>query len=113
MDDMISRRAALDALRKMQTYKLFVGDDMTLVDQAAAMTELMMLPPALPEVLAHGAVKCRDCKHSAMIYSTNMVPVVGGFRAEWIDPIFCQCDKLSGIEIRWDDFCSHAERRSE
>ena len=49
MDDMISRRAALDALRKMQTYKLFSGDDMLLIDQAGAQTELMLLPPAQPK----------------------------------------------------------------
>ena len=44
--DCIDRRAALDALRKMQTYKLFSGDDMLLIDQAGAMTELMLLPSA-------------------------------------------------------------------
>ena len=49
MDDLISRQAAIDALRKMQTYKLFSGDDMLLIDQAGAQTELMLLPPAQPE----------------------------------------------------------------
>lgn len=46
MSDNISRQMATDALRKMQTYKLFSGDDMLLIDQAGAMTELMLLPPA-------------------------------------------------------------------
>lgn len=49
--DCISRQAATDALRKMQTYKMFSGDDMLLIDQAGAMTELMLLPPAEPERL--------------------------------------------------------------
>ena len=49
MNDLISRQAAIDALRKMQTYKLFSGDDMLLIDQAGAQTELMLLPPAQPE----------------------------------------------------------------
>ena len=49
--DCISRQEATDALRKMQTYKLFSGDDMLLIDQAGAMTELMMLPSAQPEPL--------------------------------------------------------------
>jgi len=49
MDNLISRRQATDTLRKMQTYKLFSGDDMLLIDQAGAMTELMMLPPAEPK----------------------------------------------------------------
>lgn len=47
--DTISRCEAIDALRKMQTYKLFSGDDMLLIDQAEAMTELMLLPSAEPK----------------------------------------------------------------
>ena len=46
--DLISRAAATDALRKMQTYKLFSGDDMLLIDQAGAQTELMLLPSRTP-----------------------------------------------------------------
>lgn len=49
MSDFISRQAAIDALRKMQTYKMYAGDDMLLIDQAGAMTELMLLPPAEPK----------------------------------------------------------------
>lgn len=48
MDDLISRQAAIDEIRTMQTYKLFAGDDMLLVDQAEAMTNLMMMPTAEP-----------------------------------------------------------------
>lgn len=47
--DCISRTQAVDVLEKMQTYKLFAGDDMLLIDQAEAQTELMMLPSAEPE----------------------------------------------------------------
>ena len=46
MQDLISRQAAIEALRSMQTYKLFEGHDLLLIDQAAAMTEMMLLPPA-------------------------------------------------------------------
>ena len=49
MDDLISRQAALEKVRAMQTYKLFMGDDMILVDKAEVQTELMMLPSAQPE----------------------------------------------------------------
>ena len=49
MDDLISRQAALEKVRAMQTYKLFMGDDMILVDKAEVQTELMMLPPAQPK----------------------------------------------------------------
>ena len=48
MDDLINRQAALETIRTMQTYKLFAGDDMLLIDQAKAQTELMMLPSAKP-----------------------------------------------------------------
>ena len=47
--DCISRQAALEKIRKMQTYKMFAGDDLLLIDQAEAQTELMMLPSAQPE----------------------------------------------------------------
>lgn len=49
MNDVISRQAAIDALRAMQTYKLLEGDDMLLIDQAGAMTEMMLLPSAQPK----------------------------------------------------------------
>lgn len=58
--DCISRQAATDALRKMQTYKLFSGDDMLLIDQAGAMAELMMLPSAQPETAKRIVGKSRD-----------------------------------------------------
>ena len=48
MDDLISRQAAIDEIRTMQTYKLFAGDDMLLVDQAEAMTNLMLMRTAEP-----------------------------------------------------------------
>ena len=62
----ISRQQAIDALRKMQTYKLFSGDDMLLIDQAGAMTELMLLPPAEPKrgrwiLDRSGAYCCSEC----------------------------------------------------
>ena len=49
MDDLISRQAAIELLRNMQTYKFFEGSDQLLVDQSAVMTELMLLPATQPE----------------------------------------------------------------
>ena len=37
--DIISRQAAIDVIRAMQTYKLFAGDDLILVDQRGARDE--------------------------------------------------------------------------
>lgn len=44
--DCISRQDAIDAVRRLQTYKLSEGDNMLLVDKAEVQTELMMLPSA-------------------------------------------------------------------
>jgi hypothetical protein len=121
MNDQISRQEAIESIRKIKPWKkvaLWDAEaekvrDFYFIDKEKAQTELMMLPSAQSEVLAHGVVKCRECKYSAMIYSTNMTPVVGGFEVEGICHIFCQCDKFGGIEMRWDDFCSRAERRTD
>ena len=48
--DCISRRESLEKTRTMQTYKLFSGDDMILVDKAQVQTELMMLPSVQPDL---------------------------------------------------------------
>jgi hypothetical protein len=93
MSNLIDRQAAMDALRKMQTYKLFSGDDMLLIDQAGAQTELMLLPPIQPDI-----VRCKDCKY-----------------AEYIDDVqtlWCtECGQ--GRTVAPNDFCSYAERRKD
>ena len=70
MDKLISQQAAIEALRAMQTYKLFSGDDMILVNKAEVQTELMMLPSAQPERIKghwiaitswNNAYKCSVC----------------------------------------------------
>ena len=73
--DCISRQRSVDTLRKMQTYKLFAGDDMLLINQAEAQTELMMLPPAQPErKTGHwikdrsGAYCCSECMEPCASY---------------------------------------------
>jgi hypothetical protein len=49
MGKLIDADAALEAIRTLQTYKLFAGDDMVLIDKAQVQTELMGLPSAQPE----------------------------------------------------------------
>ena len=67
---LIEADAALEAIRTMQTYKLFSGDDMILIDKAQVQTELMMLPSAQPErktgrwiemSSANHTYKCSEC----------------------------------------------------
>ena len=89
--DCISRQSAIDALRKMQTYKLFSGDDMLLIDQAGAQTELMLLPPIHPVI-----VRCKDCKHR----------YVDG------DNIRYNACELNHNKVQSDEwFCADAEKR--
>lgn len=59
--DCISRQAAIDAVRRLQTYKLSEGDDMLLVDKAEVQTKLMMLPPAQRESAKDTNVPINDC----------------------------------------------------
>ena len=54
--DLISRQAAIDILRQMPLVE--VMHDVMLIDKAEAMTELMLLPPAPPEI-----IYCKDCGH--------------------------------------------------
>lgn len=94
MDDTVSRQEATDALRKMQTYKMFEGDDVLLIDQAGAMTELMLLPPAEPQI-----IRCKDCKH----------------RDKYGCCKYWKGLAMADIPIATDDndFCSHAKRKND
>ena len=48
MDDLISRQAAIEAVRNMWGIVSPISDDILLIDKAQAETELMMLPTAEP-----------------------------------------------------------------
>ena len=93
--DLISRAEAIDALRKMQTYKLFSGDDMLLIDQAGAMTELMLLPSAQPEI-----IRCKDCKNWDTTWTNDF------------SPNYHYCPMVDGVR-KEDWFCADAERRTD
>ena len=95
MQDLISRQAAIDALRAMQTYKLFAGDDMLLIDQAGAMTELMLLPSAQPEI-----IRCKDCKNWDTTWTNDF------------SPNYHYCPMVDGVR-KEDWFCADAERRTD
>lgn len=48
MDDLISRRMAMDEIRKQQTYKMFEGEDTIYFDANDVGSVLTSLPPAQP-----------------------------------------------------------------
>lgn len=56
MDDLISRQAALDAIRNIT--EVYINNLPTLIDKASVQTELMMLPSEHPELDEW----CDDCK---------------------------------------------------
>lgn len=47
MDDLISRQAAIEAIRHIE--EVYINNLPTMIDKASAQTELMMLPSAQPE----------------------------------------------------------------
>ena len=85
MDDLISRKQAIDMCRKPR---------MRNADCSDFEMEIMMLPSAQPEI-----VRCKDCKHYQ--YADNRAFGFPVRRCEW-----------TGFEdVDEDDFCSRAERR--
>ena len=89
---LIDADAALEAIRTMQTYKLFSGDDMILVDKAQVQTELMMLPSAQPErktgrwvpvTNGRGGHQCDRCGCYAPSYQSG---------TEWLSNFCPECN---------------------
>ena len=106
MNDTISRQAALDVIRAMQTYKLHEGDDMLLVDKAEAQTELMTLPSVQPEL-----IRCKDCKHRPIATRADE-GVLWGFSVEFPDercPLQCE-DGWYNHYPKDVFYCANAER---
>ena len=87
MSDLIDRQAAIDAVQK---YKREHGYDYyyCACDIERDLTEL---PSAQPEI-----IRCRDCKHYDPYDSGKA---------------FCCLEGIDGCYP--DDFCSHAERRTD
>ena len=83
MDDLISRQAALEAIRTLQTYKLFSGDDMILIDKAQVQTELMMLPSAQPEHMHTVMLKIAEKYEKAMNTSCILNPMAWALYQTW------------------------------
>lgn len=67
MSDLIERQAAIEAIRMLQSYKLYEGDEMLLVDKAEVQTELMMLPSAQTDQVSRD---CNGCKYQGW-YDTD------------------------------------------
>ena len=92
VNDLIDRRAAIDALKE-EEYPCESDYDegyMAALKKSVWIME-KWLPSAQPEI-----IRCRQCKQ---------------FR-RWIDTDFHFCDRTE-VEVSLDDFCSRAERRED
>ena len=97
MDELISRKAAKDALKRKQDdgkgdlsrfYNTIIQHDIEAI---------MQLPPAEPQI-----IRCKECKY----YGVERTIAIGFY--------FHVCELLKSTPIRHDDdFCSRAERRTE
>ena len=94
MNDPIDRQQAIDAVRKCSVKE--VTPAYILIDKAEAMTELMCLPSAEPEI-----IHCGDCRYKDDGIDEDGIP-------------FLKC--LNGRSYgctRINDYCSWAERRTD
>ena len=98
MNDLISRIMAVEAIRRLRgeihTYPSD-GCKKILIDKAEAQTELMLLPPAQPEIL-----RCKDCKHHWTHKCMDSMPIE-------------RCDLEQTFYDAEVDYCSLAERRTD
>lgn len=109
MDELISRQAAIDALKQqaetMNKWSIRYAEQRKGVLTAVNIVE--DLPSAQPEI-----IYCKDCKHFVREDREEYTPY--GFYNTYFDAF---CDKHFDIEqgefinVKFDDFCSFAERR--
>lgn len=98
--DTISRQAALDALNKLDVSDGVEISSVACDLQKEAIRSIENLPSAQPEI-----VKCKDCKHyGCILHSGTQFEYGECFGHEESDYIF---------EVKPDDYCSRAERRTD
>ena len=98
MDDLISRKAAIDAITKAYDQ----GTILCLFMRSLAIKAVNMLP----SVDAVQVVRCRDCK-----YSYIFEPWEGKNAVRYCNQLRRAYVKDSDLPVYDDDFCSHGERR--
>lgn len=95
MSDLISRQAAIDALRTCQTYLFHTYDPDKKISLESAEFEIEQLLSVQPEI-----IRCKECRYYE--WMNNRVPA----EQTW----FCH---NWNAETGKDDYCSYAERREE
>lgn len=87
-NDLISRQAAIDAIRRMRARKVYLNKLPSMIDKTSALRKIERLPSAEPQI-----VRCGECK--------NWWGCIANDDGEHY------CD-LFDIFMERDDFCSHA-----
>lgn len=110
MSDLISRQAAIDALRTCydtETITMDNGDEYINYDDAVG--EIEQLPPAQPEI-----IRCKDCKYWKQQTNYQGIPLSFGFCENdnmWRSLCGETCE-ISHIETDDNHYCGYAERRT-
>ena len=98
--DLIERQAAIDELGYCQTYLFDSRDKDKKISLEDAEYAIEQLPSAESEI-----VRCKDCKHyGCVLYSATQFEYGECFGHE---------ESHYTFEVKPDDFCSRAERRTE
>ena len=106
-DDLISRPAAIDQLRKCQTYRLYEGEDEPKIERSKAEAVIMHMPSAQPEWNNH-TVACL----LAELFDDTCACNYNGID-EWL-PGKCElldsCPNPVGVAC-WEQYLTHRAER--
>jgi len=94
MADLIDRKTAIETVRKCAVKE--VTPAYMLIDKAEAMTELMMLPSAEPEI-----IRCKDCRYQDKGSNESGSWNLCGYRP-WLH-----------VPTEDEHYCGYAERRTD
>ena len=103
MDDLISRQAAIEALKGMAVplYKDPACEDIWERDRTLdnAIDAIRGLPSAQPEI-----IRCKDCRFATLTYDGDCK------YCQYLEGEFGLTD---AVYFDGNDYCSHAERRTD
>lgn len=111
MDRLISLHQAIDVVGAMQTYKMFAGDDMLLIDQAGTQTELMMLPSIQPETNCSEFPNNSDTISRQQAINVFETAAKGGASIEDIKLILAEMPSAQPDIIRCKDCINYIDDR--
>ncbi len=119
MSDLISRQAAIDALKEHRALycdntpdtfsKLFYAEKSRVDELDTTIATLVNLPPAQSEI-----IRCKDCKHWRRQTNYAGAPLSFGFceSDDMWRSLYGETYEVSHIDTDDDFYCGYAERRT-